>query len=89
MKREVYGVAKGYDRGDASVMCPYYVGCIDRSIICEGGLDCDGKTETRFSSNEKKREYMFLYCRSCYYACSICVKNDEKYGFVRRKTGKG
>lgn len=73
----------GYDRGDASVTCPYYVACVDRSIICEGGIDPGGKTETRFRTKEAKREHMDKCCRGCFAACAICRANDAAYGFVR------
>lgn len=73
----------GYDRGDTSVVCPYYVGCVDRSIVCEGGLDPGGKTETRFKSKDKKREYMDKCCRSCFGACVICRMNDAAHEFQR------
>lgn len=80
-------MAKGYDRGDSSVRCPYYVGCFEQSILCEGGIDPRGKTETRFKSKERKREYMDKYCRSCFSACSMCRRNDEENGFKRPNCG--
>ena len=80
-------MAKGYDRGDSNVRCPYYVGCFEKAILCEGGIDPRGKTETRFHSKECKREYMNKYCRSCFYECSMCRRNDEENKFIRPNCG--
>lgn len=77
-------MAKGYNRDDANILCPYYVCCQDKSILCEGGIDPTGRTETRFHSKDRKREYMVRYCRSCFHACSLCKKNDAENGFERK-----
>ena len=76
-------MALGYERGDTSVQCPYYIGSIEKAIICEGGLDPNGKVESRFRTKNKKREYMERYCRSCFGACALCRMNDKALKFER------
>lgn len=73
----------GYDRGDTSVLCPYYEGSMEKVIVCDGGLDPNGKTECRFRTRNKRREYMERYCRSCFGACPICRQNDAALDFER------
>ena len=76
-------MALGYERGDTSVRCPYYVGKDEKSIVCMGGLDKDGKTKCCFKSKKKKQEYMEKYCRDCYGACVLCIINDKALDFKR------
>lgn len=76
-------MALGYERGDASVKCPYYVGSMEKAIVCHGGLDQEGKIECRFRTKNKKREYMERYCRSCFGACAVCRINDKANDFKR------
>lgn len=73
----------GYDRGDASVACPYYISSTQKEITCAGGLDPNGKVENKFRTEKKKREYKDRYCRSCYHACSLCKVNDRAQDFER------
>jgi hypothetical protein len=79
-------MALGYERGDTSVMCPYYVGKTEKTIICNGGLDPGGKTECKFRTKNKRREYMNRYCRSCFGACPLCRQNDSALNFERPPT---
>ena len=82
-------MARGYNRGDAGVLCPYYIASMDRSIICEGGVDPKGKTETRFESREGQRTYMQKFCRRCYGGCPLVRANDKAQGFDRpERSGK-
>lgn len=76
-------MALGYDRQDSSVVCPYYESAVEKTIVCEGGMDPQGHTETRFKTKERRREYMEKYCRSCFGACEICKRNDSAHGFTR------
>lgn len=76
-------MALGYARGDTSVLCPYYVGSEERAIICEGGLDPNGKTECRFRTKKKKQDYMARFCKNCYGACVLCIINDKALDFKR------
>lgn len=77
------GMAKGDRRGDASVECPYYVNCKGKSVICKGGLDVKGKTETVFRTEAKRREYMGHFCQRYYSLCPMVQANDKILGFDR------
>ncbi len=76
-------MALGYERGDTSVLCPYYVGSTEKTIICKGGLDPNGRVENKFKNTNRQREYRDGYCRSCFDACALCRNNDRALGFDR------
>lgn len=78
-------MALGYERGDTSIKCPYYVGSRDKAIICQGGLDPDGKVECRFRTMKKMREYRERYCRGVFGVCALCEMNDQAWNFERPK----
>lgn len=76
-------MALGYQRGDTSVKCPYYVGGKDKAIVCSGGIDPDGRTECRFRTMSRKKDHMERFCREAYGACPLCRQNDAALHFKR------
>lgn len=73
-------------RGDASVMCPYYMESVKKCLTCKGGLDVDGKTVNWFATEEEKKAYMKTFCRNHYASCQIVKANDDHLGFERPET---
>ena len=76
-------MANGDRRGDASVLCPYYVNSKGKCITCRGGLDVKGKTETVFRTEARRREFMGHFCQRYYSLCSMVQTNDRILGFNR------
>lgn len=71
------------NRMDASIECPYYVANQGKCITCSGGLEPGCKTETRFRTEARKREFMGHFCKRYYSLCPMVQTNDKKLGFNR------
>ena len=63
-------MANGDKRQDASVECPYYVSCKGKRIVCLGGMDIKGKTETAFRTEARRKEFMGHFCQRYYSFCA-------------------
>ena len=76
-------MSAGLNRGEASVLCPYYRSSSGKVIECDGGLDPGGVVQNRFKTRKRREKFMESRCCGKYAACALCRANDAAEGFTR------
>lgn len=67
-----------YQRGSEGVICPLYIAHNAVSITCEG-IEDGMWTKLQFADKEKRKEYMYSFCRSkCYKGCAVYKYTAEE-----------
>ena len=80
-------MSAGMSRAEASVTCPFYRGVKkgEKKVLkCASPLMGGMENETRFRSEDLRKEQERMFCRSARYPqCKLCKANDEANGFER------
>ena len=80
-------MSAGMSRAEASVTCPFYRGVKkgEKKVLkCASPLMGGVENETRFRSEDSRKEQERMFCRSGRYPlCKLCQANDDAMGFER------
>ncbi len=85
-------MSAGISRAEASVTCPFYRGVKkgEKKVLkCASPLMGGMENETRFNSEDSRKEQERMFCRSGLYPqCKLCKANDEANNFLRPEVDK-